>query len=169
MAILILITLLCAALLIAGLIGCIVPGIPGPQLAFVSLIILSLYSSWTLYSALLLILTAALTLITMLLDYVLPIVSVKKTGADKKVIWGCMAGLIIGLIFFPPFGAVIGAFLGALLFELIFNPKNKTPLKSAFAVLFGTFLSVILKLSVTGFIAFYVITGIIRLYEQPLI
>ena len=164
MTILILITFLCLVLLIAGFAGCIIPGLPGPPLAFSSLIIISLYSSWTSYSGFILLLMAGLTAMSMLFDYVLPVVSAKKAGAHKSAIWGCITGMILGLIFFPPFGPIIGAFLGALIFELIFNPSNTKPFQSAIAVLWGTFLSAIFKLSITGVIAYYAVSGLIKLY-----
>ena len=68
------------------------------------------------------------------------------------------------MIFFPPLGVIIGAFFGALLAELLFNRENENPLKAALGVFTGTVFGIILKLTVSGVITGFFISGLKRLF-----
>lgn len=160
----IIITLICIILFALGMIFCIVPGIPGPPIAYSCLIIISLAGGWDVYDASTLIIMGFVTALTYVLDAVLPLITAKRAGASKWGIWGSIAGMLIGMVFFPPFGSVIGAFAGALAGELLFNRGGKTPLKSSFAILTGTLLAIVIKVSVTGIIGYFIIKGLIFLY-----
>ncbi len=160
----ILMTLLGSILLVVGFIGCVIPALPGPLLAFIALILISIPGSWVLLPLWLLVLLGVGAVATMVLDNVLPIVSSRKAGAGKAGIWGSILGMIVGS-FFTPIGTIIGAFVGALLGEMIFNRENKQPLKAALGVFKGTMLAILMKLVVTGIIAYYFVTGTIRLFS----
>ncbi|MBE9546285.1 MAG: DUF456 domain-containing protein, partial [Proteobacteria bacterium] len=84
-------------LALAGLIGCILPVIPGPSISFLSLIILSCAKNWEPFSSTFLIIMAGLTILVTILDYVVPAGGAKKYGASKRGVWGAMAGLLIGV------------------------------------------------------------------------
>ena len=160
----ILMTILGFASLILGFIGCIIPAIPGPILAFLSLILISIPASWQLFGWWVLILTGVLAVFSTLIDNVLPALASKKAGAGKPGVWGSVVGMIAGSFVIPPFGTLVGAFLGALLGEMLFNRKNTTPLKAALGVFKGTMLGILIKLTVTGVIAALFVTGLPRLF-----
>lgn len=151
-------------LIVVAFIGCIVPVIPGPVLAMLSLVGLSIVGGWQLIAPWVMIVTAVAAIAVQILDNVLPARSAALAGAGKGGIWGSIIGMIAGSIFFPPFGVFIGAFAGALLGELIFNSDNDDPLRSALAVFRGTIGAIILKLGVTGVIAVIFIRAAIRLF-----
>ncbi len=160
----ILITLFCTVLFILGIAFCIIPGIPGPPIAYAGLLAISIAGGWDIYDISTLIILGFITVLTLILDSVLPIVSAKRAGAGKAGIWASILGMVIGMLFFSPLGSVIGAFVGALAGEMIFNKKNKKPLKSAFAIFTGTILATLLKISATGIIGYFMVKGIIMLY-----
>ncbi len=160
----ILVLVLSLITLILGIIGCVVPVIPGPVLAWFSLIIISLPLSFSVYSPVLLVLTALLALISQFLDNIFPVLASKKAGAGRGGIWGAVIGMIGGIFLFPPFGVFIGAFAGAYLGELLFNPGNKEPLKAALGVFKGTLSGILVKLLVCGIIALYLTRGIRLLF-----
>lgn len=160
----ILMTVVGAVMLLIGFIGCVVPALPGPILAYVGLILISIPGSWALLPVWLLILLGALAIAATILDNVLPALSSKKAGAGRAGVWGSIAGMIVGS-FFTPIGTIVGAFVGALLGEMIFNRENKSPLKAALGVFKGTMLAILVKLTVTGVIALYFIRGAVRLYR----
>lgn len=149
--------------LIIGIIGCIVPILPGPLLSFASLLIISLPGSFSLYRPRLLILLGSLALLSQFLDNIFPVLASKKAGAGKGGTWGSVVGMLLGMVFFPPLGVFIGAFLGALLGEILFNKENDEPLKAALGVFTGTLLGIVFKLSVCAVIAVYLISGIKQL------
>ncbi len=150
-------------LMVVGVIGCIVPALPGPILAFLALILISIPGAWALFPVWVLILLGAIALATAIVDNILPALSSKKAGASKAGIWGSVIGMIVGS-FFTPVGTIIGAFLGALAGEMIFNKENEEPLKAAMGVFKGTVLAMLIKLVVTGVIGGFFVRGSIRLF-----
>ncbi|GBD88985.1 hypothetical protein BMS3Abin03_02929 [bacterium BMS3Abin03] len=152
------IILIAIGLLIAfiGIIGCVIPAIPGPPLNFLSLVILELgidtgyetefYLSW-----------AAITLLVTVLDYALPIMGAKVYKASRFGIWGSVIGMIIGIIFFPPFGMIIGLFLGAVVGELLAGKKEWQALKVGSVTFFASMLMILIKLAASGVMTYYFI------------
>jgi uncharacterized protein YqgC (DUF456 family) len=150
-------------LLAAGIIGCVLPVIPGPPLSYAALILLSIAWKWEAFTPTLLIVLGLCTVVVTVLDYLLPILISKKKGAGKAGIWGSLIGMVAGIVFFPPFGVIIGTFVGAVLGELIFSNRPDSALKAGWGVFLGTMLGIVLKLGVSGVIAFFftraVLTG----------
>jgi len=151
-------------LLAVGLIGCIVPALPGPLLAYVSLLLISIPGAWGLMPIWVLVGLGVLAIAVTVLDNVLPAMSSRRAGASKAGIWGSVVGMIVGS-FFTPIGTIGGAFVGALAGELSFNPANKAPLKAAAGVFRGTLLAIMLKLVATGIMGWYFVRGSIRLFS----
>ncbi|MFW6293421.1 MAG: DUF456 domain-containing protein [Spirochaetota bacterium] len=149
--------------LVVGVIGCIVPALPGPLLAYLALILISIPGAWAVLPVWVLVALGVLAVATMILDNVLPALSSKKAGASRAGIWGSIVGMIVGS-FFTPIGTIIGAFVGALAGEIVFNPANREPLKAAAGVFRGTVLAIMLKLVATGIIGWYFVRGSIRLF-----
>jgi uncharacterized protein YqgC (DUF456 family) len=148
--------------IIAGIIGCVLPVIPGPILSYCGLIIISLAYKWKLFHVRFLVIMGIITAIVTTLDYVLPLISARKFGASKYSVWGSLLGMIIGVIFFPPFGLLIGAFIGAVLGELIFNMNTRQSLKAGIGALIGTVSSIFIKLGTSGVIAYYAFRAVIK-------
>jgi len=144
-----------------GFIGCIVPVIPGPIIAYLSLLFVSIPKKWLAIRPLALIIIGIITIIATVLDYVLPAVMSRKKGASKAGVWGAVIGMILGMFFLPPFGIFIGAFVGAVAGELIFNKElraqgeQKKAFKAGWGVFLGTLLSIVIKIGATGVITLY--------------
>ena len=157
MAIIIDILAIIAAL--AGIVGCLLPAIPGPPLSYVSILLLYLFNNQDYeitgkFLVIWIVLVAAVTI----LDYVAQPYFTKITGGSKLAVRCSIAGLIAGMIFFPPVGIIIGPFIGAFVAEFIINKK---PLKNSLAAAGGAFLGFILgtglKLAVSGTLLYYTI------------
>ncbi len=142
---------------IAGLVGCILPIIPGPPLSYVALILLSIARDWKPFSTLFLVVMAVLTVVVTILDFVIPSLGAKKYGASRKGIWGSVIGMLVGTIFFPPFGMFLGAFLGAVLGEMVEGKNEGDAFRAGFGVFMGTAAATVLKLAVSGIMLFYFI------------
>jgi uncharacterized protein YqgC (DUF456 family) len=161
----ILMTVVGAALVLVGFIGCVIPAIPGPILAFAALILISIPGTWALMPLWVLILLGVIAVAATVLDNVLPALSSKKAGAGRAGVWGSVIGMIGGSFVIPPIGTILGAFVGALLGEMIFNRENKSPLKAALGVFKGTLLAMLIKLAATGVIAYQFVISAIRLFR----
>ena len=135
--ILIIVACLCALI---GLLGSIIPGLPGPPLSWVGLLLLSLttaadYSVWFLLG-----MGLAAAIITVL-DYVIPSMGTKKMGGSKAGVWGCNIGLVVSLIGLPfgpqgLLGVIFWPFIGAFIGEL----TTKKPADQSFKAACGAFL-----------------------------
>ena len=90
-------------LMIVGLVGCVLPIIPGPPLSFIGLLLLH-FSKYAEYSFEFLLMFGLIAVIVTVLDYIVPIWGTKKFGGSKAGMWGAAIGLVLGLIFLPPLG-----------------------------------------------------------------
>ncbi|MCG8479206.1 MAG: DUF456 domain-containing protein [Spirochaetales bacterium] len=153
-----------SVLILAAVVGCVVPVIPGPILAAAALYVLSLAAGWSLFSWPVLIGWTVAALAVQILDNVLPARAAGRAGAGSGGVWGSVVGMLAGTILFPPFGVFIGAFVGAWVGEIFFHRENEEPLKAALAVFRGTLGAIVLKLAVTGAIGFVFVRGAVRLF-----
>ncbi|MDR0223839.1 MAG: DUF456 domain-containing protein [Myroides odoratus] len=138
-------------LLIFGIIGSVLPALPGPPVSWLG--ILCLYfvdgveiSSIALWGSLL------ITIVVSILDYVIPAQGTKRFGGSKYGVWGTNIGLIIGILTPIPFGFILGPFLGALIGELILDSRDfsralKAAIGSFIGFLASTFLKVVLGIA----------------------
>lgn len=142
-------------MLFVGIAGCIVPGLPGPPVAWFALPLLRLHSNTDIHpnNNVLLIYGTAVLLITVL-DYYLPIWGTKKFGGTKAGKRGSIIGLILGL-FVPVFGPltiIIGPFAGAVVGELLSGQSEHTAWKSGVGAFVGFMAGTMVKLAVCALI-----------------
>ena len=140
--------------MISGIVGCVVPFIPGPPLNFLGLVLLHLTSGFQ-FSTNFLILWGIITAVVYGLDLVIPVWGTKKFGGSNRGIWGSIIGLIAGMFFFPPFGIIIGPFAGAVIGEITAGKESKAALKSGFGSFVGFISGTVLKLIVSGIMTWY--------------
>jgi uncharacterized protein YqgC (DUF456 family) len=146
--------------MIIGIIGCLVPVLPGPPLSYLGLILLHV-SRFAQFSKSILIALAVVTVIVTIVDYVVPIWGTKKFGGSKYGTRGATVGLVIGL-FLGPAGIIIGPFLGAIVGELIFRDDMKYAIKAGFGSLLGFLTGVGLKLAASLVMTFYFVKELIK-------
>ena len=147
-------------LAIAGFVGCILPIIPGPPLSYLALIALSFAKDWEPFSPLFLIIMGALAVLVMILDYLIPILGAARSGASKTGIYLSMAGMILGIFFFPPWGIFIGAFAGAFAGEILEGRRGRDVIRVGWAIFVGNVLSTGIKLSFAIAVIFFYIKEI---------
>jgi len=149
-----LILVLVAFILFIGLIGCIIPIIPGPPISFLGLLLLNFTTNYNFSENTIWILAFIVIIITFL-DYWIQVYGVKRFGGSKKAINGTIIGLIIGIFFFPPFGVIIGPFIGALVGAIIEEKKDtRRAVIIALGALAGFVSGTLLKLSYSIYIIF---------------
>jgi len=151
----IVITIVGLLLVILGLVGSVLPILPGPPLGFAGLLLMALVRHFSEPLTPILILVLALaTLGVILFDYLLPVLMSKKYGASKWGVWGSVIGMIVGL-FFSPLGALLGAFVGAVVGEWIGHRRQRKALKAGVGVVLGSLLGTVLKLGLSGLMLWY--------------
>lgn len=144
-----LLIILSALCLLIGLLGCIVPILPGPPISYVGLLLLQATEKGE-FTITQLILWGILVILIQILDYFIPLWGSKYAGGTKWGSWGCFIGTIIGL-FFSPIGIILGPFLGAVIGEILGEKDIKYALKSGLGSLVGFLLGTVVKLVVCGY------------------
>ena len=146
-------------LMIIGLVGCVVPVLPGPPISFAGLLVLH-FTRFADFTVNFLLLMGVIALIVTLLDYMVPIWGTKKLGGSKAGIWGATIGMIIGIFFFPPIGIILGPLIGAIVAELLRDEKFNKSFRAGMGSLLGFMLGVGLKLIASFVMTFYFVKAL---------
>ncbi|HNR18714.1 MAG TPA: DUF456 domain-containing protein [Bacteroidia bacterium] len=144
---------------IVGVIGCVLPALPGLPFNYAALLMLQYY--YKPFSTTFLVVMAVIMAVIMILDYFLPIWTAKKFGATKQGIWGSMIGMVLGIIF-TPIGMLLGMFAGAVIGDMMAGKESKDAFKSGIATFFGTLFSIGLKLICAGTMSWYFFKELIK-------
>ncbi|MBR5824340.1 MAG: DUF456 domain-containing protein [Paludibacteraceae bacterium] len=145
-----------ALLMLVGIIGSVVPALPGPPLSYVGLLLLQLTDK-AQFSTSFLVVWGIVVLAVVVLDYYLPIWTTKRIGGSKAGINGSIIGMVVGIIF-TPIGMILGTLLGAIIGEIIGGASGDKALKSGLATFVGTMLSIGIKLIVcVSLLMYYII------------
>ena len=131
---------------ILGIIGIVVPALPGIILNYLTLVLLYINRGEGEIGLGALITFGLLTLLVTLLDYILPLVGAKKFGASRTGIIFAAIGMITGIIFFPPSGIFFGLLIGAFIGELIAGKNQSQAFKAGFVTFLGILTSMVVKL-----------------------
>jgi uncharacterized protein YqgC (DUF456 family) len=145
--------------IIIGIVGCLVPILPGPPLSFLGLIFLHLTRFGHFSTSALIILGSIAVLVTVL-DYIVPVWGTKKFGGSKYGTRGATVGLIVGF-FLGPMGIVLGPLIGAFVGEMIFKDDMIYAFKAGFGSLLGFLTGIGLKLAASFVMTFYFVKEII--------
>lgn len=140
-----------ALLLLTGLVGCVLPVLPGPPISFAGIVLLWWARDWHAESFgwPAMIVLGLLALVVTILDFVVPAWGAKRYGASRIGVWLSVLGMLIGMVFFPPFGMLVGAFAGALGGELLVGKREGEAARAAWGVFVGTMAGIGLKLAVS--------------------
>jgi len=143
--------------MIVGLVGCFVPVLPGPAIAYAALWVLVLLGHPPPTTQL--VIGGGVLIIVTLIDYVLPSVFAKKFDCSRWGVFGCFVGSIVGL-FFMPLGLVLGPFLGTVGGELLAGKNVSSSLRGGLGALLGFVLCVGLKVASVGLYAWWYFAAI---------
>ena len=120
-----LIQLLCIILLIVGILGTVLPVLPGLLLSLCGLLIYKFGTDAPL-SMVYIWIFVFLTAISVVLNYVIPAKTTRKYGGTRWGSIGSIIGTIAGMFLIPvPFGFLIGMFLGVFVGELLHDANDK--------------------------------------------
>jgi uncharacterized protein YqgC (DUF456 family) len=106
-----------AALIVAGLVGAIVPALPGIPLIFGGIWLIAETDHYHHLGLGWLLGIAVVGAVGLTVDLLAGALGAKRVGASKQAVSGALLGTVIGLFFGLP-GLLLGPFVGALLGEL---------------------------------------------------
>ncbi len=110
--------ILCAALILVGLAGTVLPILPGTILVWGGIVLGAWIDDFTRVSMTTVVVVSVLAVLAWGLDYVAGLMGAKKAGASKQALIGAAAGTVLGLfmgligvLFMPLVGAAVGEYL----------------------------------------------------------
>jgi uncharacterized protein YqgC (DUF456 family) len=133
--------------MLAGLVGSILPVLPGTPLILIAAIGHRLYFGAAGISNLVLGVLVALMVVSLVFDFLASMLGAKKFGATWRGMTGAVIGGIIGLFFNLP-GIILGPFLGAMLFEILGDKEFKKAAHAGLGATIGLLLGIIGKFSI---------------------
>lgn len=145
-------------LILVGILGSILPLLPGPPIAYAGVLIQQLRDPDP-FSAKFLWIWAGIVVLSLILDYVIPAWGTRKFGGTKYGVWGCTLGFLLAF-WLGPWGVVIGPFIGAFVGEMIAGQDSKKSLRAAWGSFVGFLLGSLLKMVICFMLLYFVIRSI---------
>jgi len=136
-----------------GLLGCIIPAMPGPPLSYIALLLLQA-TRFADFSVRFLLIAAMVMIVITVVDYILPVWGTKKWGGSRAGTIGAILGLLVGL-FFAPVGIILGPFAGAVAGELITGRDTNAAIRSGFGSFMGFLFGIVMKVTVCMVFTYY--------------
>lgn len=139
-------------LIVLGIVGCIVPMLPGTPLSYAGILLLH-FTEQVQFTTTQLIIWLILVIVLQVMDYITPLLGSKYSGGTAYGNRGCIAGTIVGL-FFMPWGIILGPFFGAVIGEMLGGRDLEHALRSGIGSMIGFVLGTLLKV-IVGFYFLY--------------
>lgn len=146
---------------VIGLLGVIIPVLPGTLLSFGGLVCAYFVSGSTITSTELII-CGILSVVVMVLDYLLPGYFTKVFGGTKAGITGATIGTFVGFLFGIP-GIIFGPFFGAVIGEMV---GSNTSIDKALSIGLGSMLSFLVGSGIKLIAGGYMIIAIIKSFSS---
>ena len=148
-----LIWILALLMILVGILGTVVPLIPGAPLVFTGIFLAAWQDGFSKVGWITLILLAALTVASLLVDMAAAAIGARKSGATRAAAFGAIAGTMVGIFFALP-GLILGPFIGAVGGELLAGKDLPKAGKAGFGtwigLILGTAFKVALVFAMTG-------------------
>lgn len=132
---------LAVVFIIIGLIGSLIPVLPGSILVWLTILVYTILDGWDAITPLLFILITLISLITGTANIWLSLLGAKTGGASGQSLLLGILGSIIGLFVFSLIGSIIGYAMGIIIGEYRKHKDWNLALKASFGGLAGWGLS----------------------------
>ena len=136
--------------IILGYVGAFVPGLSGPPLAWVAILLIYFIPGIEL-PLWMLIVTGIIAGLSLILEWIIPAYGTKIFKGSKYGIRGSYIGMVVGIIVPIPYGFLLGPFVGAYLGELYMDHKDQgRALKAAFGTFIGFLLAILMNFALVS-------------------
>ncbi len=138
---------LATLIVVGGLVGTIIPALPGIPLVFAGLLLGAwagdfVSVGWTTVGIL-----GALTVLAWLVDFLAAAMGAKRLGASQRAFWGAAFGAFVGIFFGIP-GIVLGPFVGAVVAEISVGRTIQQASRAGYGAWIGVVLGTAAKLAI---------------------
>ena len=143
----ILLIILAFLFVLFGAIGVAVPLLPGVPMAWLGLLFFGYATGFSAITLKVILIFLGFTVLTMILDALMPILGAKKYNASQYGILGSFLGFLFGVMFLGPIGIIIGPFAGVFIGEILSGRTEGEAMRSAKGALIGFLAGSAIKLS----------------------
>lgn len=154
--------ILAGIVIMAGIVGAVVPALPGVPLVFAGMFLAAWADHFQHVGPFTLILLGVLAAFALLVDFVAGLLGAKRVGASARALWGASLGMLIGFFFGIP-GVLLGPFIGAVIGELStgreINHATRVGIGTWIGLLFGTLAKLALCFTMLGVFALAFVLG----------
>ena len=138
--------LLAIALVIAGMIGVVLPALPGAPLIVAGLQLAAWADGFAYVGPWTIAILALIAILSYAVDFWATMFGAKKFGASRRAVIGAMVGLLVGL-FLGLIGVIFGPFIGAVIGELSARRNLEQATRAGFGATIGVVLGAALKIA----------------------
>ena len=139
-----------ALAILAGLVTLILPGVPGSALVYAGILLVAWSDGFQRIGTVMLILLGVLAIVASVVDNVAGILGARYGGASAWGLFGATAGAVVGLAF-GLVGLLVGPAVGALVFEYVKNPNIRRAAGAGVGSLAGFLVGAVAKYVFTLF------------------
>ena len=134
-------------LVIVGLVGTVLPALPGAMLIVAGLVVAAWADGFTKVGVVTLVIIGVIGAASYLVDFAAAALGAKRFGASPRAMVGAGLGTLLGLFLGIP-GIVIGPFLGAVIGELTVHRDMAKVGKAGFAAWIGFLAGMAVKVGI---------------------
>jgi uncharacterized protein YqgC (DUF456 family) len=142
--------ILSALIVLGGLVGTIIPALPGVPLIFGGLLLAAWAEGFQSVGSTTIAILGGLTALAWLIDFLAAALGAKRLGASQMAFWGATVGAIVGMFFGLP-GIMLGPFLGAVLAELSIGRTLDDAGRAGYGAWLGVIVGTAAKLAIAFF------------------
>ena len=133
-------------LMAVGIVGTVLPALPGPVLVFAGMLLAAWADGFERVGIGTLVLLALLTVVAYLVDLAATVFGVQRSGASTRAVFGAAIGLLVGIPFGIP-GLLLGPFAGAVIAELTVRNDMRKAGRAGFGAWLGFLVGTVTKLA----------------------
>lgn len=139
----VLIYILASIIVVCGLVGTVLPLMPGVPVIFLGLFLAAAVSKFSFISTATIVILFVLAAISVLVDYLSGFLGAKYAGSSLFGLLGAIIGVIFGVSVFGLIGVLIGPAIGVFVFDLLSRREIKKSSKVATYTFFSTVAGII--------------------------
>jgi uncharacterized protein YqgC (DUF456 family) len=153
---------LAIVLMLVGIAGAVLPGIPGTPLILAGAVIYAFATNWSPIGLPQLAILAALMALAEIAGYLSVALGTRRAGGSRWAIVGAIVGALAGMAF-APVGLLVGPLVGAIAGEMLRTGQLRgsvtTGIGAAIGMMVGAVLQVALALMMVGLFSYWVWRG----------
>jgi uncharacterized protein YqgC (DUF456 family) len=139
--------ILAALLIVVGIVGTVLPVLPGVALVFAGMLLAAWADGFQHVGTVTLVVLGILSALALAVDFIAGMLGAKRVGASRQAVIGAALGTLVGIFFGLP-GLLLGPFVGALVGELVAGGSLRKATDVGVGAWVGFLVGVVLKLGV---------------------